>query len=173
MFNDCTTKVDSEPLNGSNKDTTNPYEMHTNSYDSAVTLNLIARLWAQHILPRIISSGLVPQPPSPTPNVPPTKNDWDSLLRPISIESSSRIVIPTNVHSVNQPQEHIEKWTQEIHPHEQDYGDPPYPDNPTATPTQTEACSATRMNSSLPIEHKVIKILLIESVGLDDHEELQ
>ncbi|GKB77260.1 retrovirus-related pol polyprotein from transposon TNT 1-94 [Tanacetum coccineum] len=32
-----------------------------------------------------------------------------------SEESSSRIVIPTNVHSVNQPQEHIGKWTKD-HP---------------------------------------------------------
>ncbi|GKE85421.1 hypothetical protein Tco_1559163 [Tanacetum coccineum] len=30
-----------------------------------------------------LSSGLVPQPPSPTPNVPPIKNDWDSLLCPM------------------------------------------------------------------------------------------
>ncbi|GJX48618.1 retrovirus-related pol polyprotein from transposon TNT 1-94 [Tanacetum coccineum] len=30
-----------------------------------------------------ISSGLVPQSPSPTPNVPPTNNDWDSLFYPM------------------------------------------------------------------------------------------
>nr|GEW67483.1 hypothetical protein [Tanacetum cinerariifolium] len=29
---------------------------------------------------KTISSRLVPQPPSPTPNVPPTKNDWDTLF---------------------------------------------------------------------------------------------
>ncbi|GJT74581.1 hypothetical protein Tco_1041306 [Tanacetum coccineum] len=34
----------------------------------------------QLLTPRTI---LVPQPPSPTPNVPPTKNDWDSLFCPI------------------------------------------------------------------------------------------
>ncbi|GJV25186.1 hypothetical protein Tco_1377881 [Tanacetum coccineum] len=129
----------------------------------------------QLMTPGTISSGLVPQPPSPTPNVPPTKNDWDSVfcpmfdeyfnpspsvaqpvlvavvqepvvstgtpsstridqdtpststsqitqeeqshvipIKPSSEESSSRIVIPTNVHSVNQPQEHIEKWTRII-----------------------------------------------------------
>ncbi|GJW83241.1 hypothetical protein Tco_0156386 [Tanacetum coccineum] len=34
----------------------------------------------QLLTPRTISSGLVPQPPSPTPNVPPTKNDWDLLF---------------------------------------------------------------------------------------------
>ncbi|GJT37946.1 hypothetical protein Tco_0937811 [Tanacetum coccineum] len=37
----------------------------------------------QLLTPRTISSGLVPQPPSLTPNVPPTKNDWDSLFFPI------------------------------------------------------------------------------------------
>ncbi|GJU07896.1 hypothetical protein Tco_1124326 [Tanacetum coccineum] len=31
----------------------------------------------------ILYSGLVPQPPSPTPNVPPTKNDWDLLFCPM------------------------------------------------------------------------------------------
>nr|GEW04158.1 hypothetical protein [Tanacetum cinerariifolium] len=29
------------------------------------------------------SSGLVPQPPSPTPNLPPTKNDWDMVFCPL------------------------------------------------------------------------------------------
>ncbi|GJU95086.1 retrovirus-related pol polyprotein from transposon TNT 1-94 [Tanacetum coccineum] len=35
------------------------------------------------ITPGILSSGLVPQPPSSTPFVPPTKNDWDTLLQPL------------------------------------------------------------------------------------------
>ncbi|GKC64247.1 hypothetical protein Tco_1096845, partial [Tanacetum coccineum] len=35
------------------------------------------------LTPGPISSGLVPQPPSPTPNVPPTKNDWDLLFCPM------------------------------------------------------------------------------------------
>ncbi|GKA63193.1 hypothetical protein Tco_0762799 [Tanacetum coccineum] len=41
------------------------------------------RLGHQLMTPGPISSGLVPQPPSPTPNVPPTKNDWDSLFCPM------------------------------------------------------------------------------------------
>ncbi|GJU37545.1 hypothetical protein Tco_1185899 [Tanacetum coccineum] len=69
MFTDYTTKVDSEPPNGSNDDITNPYECDQTLNVSAGTTNL--------------SAGLVPQPPSPTPNVPPTKNDWDSLLCPM------------------------------------------------------------------------------------------
>ncbi|GJZ63854.1 retrovirus-related pol polyprotein from transposon TNT 1-94 [Tanacetum coccineum] len=33
--------------------------------------------------PGTLSSGLVPQPLSPTPFVPPTRNDWDTLLQPL------------------------------------------------------------------------------------------
>ncbi|GJS30386.1 hypothetical protein Tco_0491006 [Tanacetum coccineum] len=69
MFTNNTTKVDSEPPNGSNDDITNPYECDQ-------TLNVSAS-------PTNLSAGLVPQPPSPTPNVPPTKNDWDLLFCPM------------------------------------------------------------------------------------------
>ncbi|GKC66570.1 hypothetical protein Tco_1099168 [Tanacetum coccineum] len=57
IFTSRTTKVGSEPPNGSNEDITNPYECEE-------TLN--------------VSVGLVPQPPSPTPNVPPTNIEWDT-----------------------------------------------------------------------------------------------
>ncbi|GJU68611.1 hypothetical protein Tco_1254870 [Tanacetum coccineum] len=120
-----------------------------------------------------LSLGLVPNPPSLTPYVPPTKKDWDILFQsmfdkyfnppssvaspvlavvstepanstgspsstiidqdapstiahlnndpffgvpipePNSKESSSRDVIPTNVQSVNQPLEHLRKWTKD------------------------------------------------------------
>nr|GEV92333.1 hypothetical protein [Tanacetum cinerariifolium] len=66
LFDSCTSKVDSEPPNGSNDDITNPYEYDQTLNVNACTLNL--------------SAGLIPQPPSPTPNVPPTKNDWDTLF---------------------------------------------------------------------------------------------
>nr|GEU54473.1 hypothetical protein [Tanacetum cinerariifolium] len=69
MFIDCTTKVDSEPLNGSNDDITNPYECDQTLNVSAGTLNL--------------SAELVPQPPSSTPNLSPTKNDWDTVFCPL------------------------------------------------------------------------------------------
>ncbi|GJR97801.1 hypothetical protein Tco_0269975 [Tanacetum coccineum] len=129
---------------------------------------------------------LVPQSPSPTPNVPPTKNDWDSLFCPMFDEyfnpspsvvqpvlvagvqepvvstgtpSSTRIdqdtpststsqttqeeqshVIPTSVEEdnhVNQPQEHIEKWTKD-HPLDKIIGDPSRPVS-TRLQLQTEA----------------------------------
>ncbi|GKB57200.1 ribonuclease H-like domain-containing protein [Tanacetum coccineum] len=125
-FIDSTTKVDSEPSNGSNEDITNPYECDQTLNVSAGTLNLSAvqaslfndrwRLLTtlqapflkekkgvcfsalylrkkrnllvsgpgpQLMTPRIINSGLVQNIPSPTPNVPPTKIDWDSLFQPM------------------------------------------------------------------------------------------
>ncbi|GKC51668.1 retrovirus-related pol polyprotein from transposon TNT 1-94 [Tanacetum coccineum] len=125
----------------------------------------------QLLTPGTLSSGLVPNPHSPTPYVPTTKKDWDMLFqlmvdnyfnplpsvvspvpmvaaprpadltgtpssttidqdapspnnnpffgisipKPNSKESSSRDVIPTNVHSVNQPHEYLSKWTKD-HP---------------------------------------------------------
>ncbi|GKB97312.1 hypothetical protein Tco_0983449 [Tanacetum coccineum] len=40
----------------------------------------------QLLTPRTISSGLIPQPPSPIPNVPPTKNESYSLFYPMMDE---------------------------------------------------------------------------------------
>ncbi|GJZ69383.1 retrovirus-related pol polyprotein from transposon TNT 1-94 [Tanacetum coccineum] len=135
----------------------------------------------------IISSGLVPQTPSPTPNVPPIKDEWDLLFQPmfgeyfksppsvdhpvppvgveepaVSTESQTHVippgveeeyhdievsyvnnnpyfglpilepsskessVVPTNVHLLNQPQEHIGKWTKD-HPLKNIIGDPSRP----------------------------------------------
>ncbi|GJX74070.1 retrovirus-related pol polyprotein from transposon TNT 1-94 [Tanacetum coccineum] len=92
----------------------------------------------QLMTPRTISSGLVPNPPSPTPTSQ-TSQEPQSLVIPSGVEEqfhdikvahldndpffgvpilelnfeepSSRDVIPTNVHSVNQPPEHLSKWT--------------------------------------------------------------
>ncbi|GJX06255.1 retrovirus-related pol polyprotein from transposon TNT 1-94 [Tanacetum coccineum] len=99
----------------------------------------------QLLTPGTLSSGLVPNPHSPTPVVSPvpmvaaprpadltgtpssTTIDQDApspnnnpffgvlIPEPNSKESSSRDVIPTNVHSVNQPHEYLSKWTKD-HP---------------------------------------------------------
>ncbi|GJS77069.1 retrovirus-related pol polyprotein from transposon TNT 1-94 [Tanacetum coccineum] len=190
IFTSSTTKVDSEPPNGSHEDI-------TNSYECEQTLSF---------------SALVPNPPSPTPYIPPIKKDWDILFQPMfdeyfdppssvaspvpavvapepadltgppssttidqdepspstsqtlqetqtpvipsgvvehfydievahldndpffgvpilelnSEESSSRDVIPTNVHSANQPPEHLRKWTKD-HPLDNVIGSPSRP----------------------------------------------
>ncbi|GKF60424.1 hypothetical protein Tco_0177210 [Tanacetum coccineum] len=60
----------------------------------------------QLLTPRTIGSGLVPQPPSPTPNVTPTKNDWDSLFCPMFDEyfsPSPSVVQPVLLAGVQEP----------------------------------------------------------------------
>ncbi|GJS58562.1 hypothetical protein Tco_0653346 [Tanacetum coccineum] len=107
LFDSCTSKVDSEPPNGSNDDITNPYECDQTLNVSAGTLNLSAGLALQRQMasadntsdpapqrkessrlgPQLMTLGttnsrLVQNIPSPTPAVPPTKIDWDSLFQP-------------------------------------------------------------------------------------------
>ncbi|GJU83779.1 retrovirus-related pol polyprotein from transposon TNT 1-94 [Tanacetum coccineum] len=48
------------------------------------------------------------------------------IPEPSSKESSSQVVIPNNVHSVNQPPKHINKWTKD-HPLDNVIGDPSRP----------------------------------------------
>ncbi|GKE98098.1 hypothetical protein Tco_0021449 [Tanacetum coccineum] len=117
MFPDNITKVDSEPPNGSNGDITNPYECDQTLNVNAGTTNSSAGLALQRHMAfadntsgsaaqRKESSGLVPQSPSPTPNVPPTKNDWDSLFCPMFDEyfnPSPSVVQPVLVAGVQEP----------------------------------------------------------------------
>ncbi|GKG05000.1 hypothetical protein Tco_0315387, partial [Tanacetum coccineum] len=51
--------------------------------------------------PVIISSGLVPNPPSSTPFVPPSRSDWDLLLQPMFDESPSRSEAVSPEHAVS------------------------------------------------------------------------
>nr|GEW16688.1 hypothetical protein [Tanacetum cinerariifolium] len=79
MLIDSTTKVDSEPLNGSNDDITNLYECDQTLIVSAGTLNL---------------SGV-----SPTPYVPPSKKDHEILFQPLFDEYFNpppRVVSPVS-----------------------------------------------------------------------------
>ncbi|GJX88923.1 hypothetical protein Tco_0340937 [Tanacetum coccineum] len=69
MFTDSTTKVGSEPPNGSNEDITNPYECEENLNVSACTFNL--------------SAGLVQNSVSPTTYVPPSKRDYEIPFQPL------------------------------------------------------------------------------------------
>ncbi|GKD86821.1 putative ribonuclease H-like domain-containing protein [Tanacetum coccineum] len=201
--------------------------------------------------PGTLSSGLVPQPPSSTPFVPPIRNDWDTLLQPLfdeyfspspcvdhpvlevaalepvvstgtpslttvdqdapspstsqtpqqspsqviplgveeadhdievvhmdnnhyfglpipepsSEESSSQVIIPNNVHSINQPPEHISKWTKD-YPIDNVIGDPSRPVS-TRHQLQTEAlfCYFDAFLSS--VKPKSYKEALIESCWIE------
>ncbi|GKF92098.1 hypothetical protein Tco_0278817 [Tanacetum coccineum] len=48
------------------------------------------------------------------------------IPEPSSKESSTQVVIPNHVHSINQPPEHINKWTKD-HPIDNVIGDPSRP----------------------------------------------
>ncbi|GKF37359.1 hypothetical protein Tco_0114117 [Tanacetum coccineum] len=114
----------------------------------------------QLMTPETLSSGLVPNPPLPTPYDAPslsTSQTPQSSQSPVaspnvveeyhdiefahlnndpffgvlipeqtSKESSSRDVITTNVHSVNQPPEYLSKWTKD-HPLDNVIGNPSRP----------------------------------------------
>ncbi|GKE12600.1 hypothetical protein Tco_1416151 [Tanacetum coccineum] len=128
-----------------------------------------------------ISSSAVPNPPSLTPVVSPvpavvapepadltgtpssTIIDQDApsanndpffgvpIPEPNSEESSSRDVIPTNVHSVNQPLEQLRKWTKD---HPLDYSLEILLDLSLQDINyKTKPCFATLMLSSLPLKH--------------------
>ncbi|GJZ46015.1 retrovirus-related pol polyprotein from transposon TNT 1-94 [Tanacetum coccineum] len=77
----------------------------------------------------------VPAVIAPEPDVQPADHDIEvahmdnnpyvdfTILKPSSEESSSQVVIPNHVHSINQPPEHINKWTKD-HPIDNVIGDP-------------------------------------------------
>ncbi|GJR59284.1 retrovirus-related pol polyprotein from transposon TNT 1-94 [Tanacetum coccineum] len=136
-----------------------------------------------------LSLGLVPQPLSSTPFVPPTTDDWDTLLQPLfdeyfhplpcvviqflkfSEESSSQVVIPNNVHSVNQPPEHISKWTKD-HLIDNVIGDPSRPVS-TRHQLQNEAMFYYFDAFLSSVEPKSYKEELTESCRIEAmHEEL-
>ncbi|GJU52413.1 retrovirus-related pol polyprotein from transposon TNT 1-94 [Tanacetum coccineum] len=144
-FTSSTTKVDCEPLNGSNDYITNPYKCDQTLNVSAGTLNLSAAFEhsssgpALHeMTPAIISSRLVPNPPPSTPFVPPSRTDWDILFQPLFdellnpppsvdhpapevIALIAEVVAPEPaVSSSSLPQQH--KWTKD-HPLENIIGE--------------------------------------------------
>ncbi|GJV47782.1 retrovirus-related pol polyprotein from transposon TNT 1-94 [Tanacetum coccineum] len=83
MFTDSTTMVDNEPLNGSNKDITNPYVCEQTLNVSAGTLNLSAGPGLHFMTHATSSSGLVPNPIPQQPCIPPPRDDWDRLFQPM------------------------------------------------------------------------------------------
>ncbi|GJR45566.1 hypothetical protein Tco_1313669 [Tanacetum coccineum] len=156
---------------------------HTQKPGRQIATGQSPGLGHQLMTPGTISPGLVPQPPSPTPNVPPTKNDWDSVFfhmfdeyfnpSPSVVQHCSgsgessfqKLLSNQRGYSVNQPQKHIEKWTKD-HPLDKIIGDPSRPIS-TRLQLQTEAlfCYYDALLSS--IEHKSYKDALTESCWFD------
>ncbi|GJX87016.1 hypothetical protein Tco_0337790 [Tanacetum coccineum] len=102
-----------------------------------------------------LSSGLVPQPPSSTPFVPPTRDNWDTLLQPLfffwvrgfpvpkvdGLVSAILTSLPSSTsvdHDapslINQPPKHISKWTKD-HPIDNVIG---FPSRPVSTRRQLQ-----------------------------------
>nr|GEW99366.1 hypothetical protein [Tanacetum cinerariifolium] len=91
MFTDCTTKDDSECI-----------ALHRQMASADNTLGPVPQR-KERCMPH---SRLVPQPPSPTPNVPPTKNDWDTLFCPMFVEyfnPSPSVAQPVLVAVIREP----------------------------------------------------------------------
>ncbi|GJZ20151.1 hypothetical protein Tco_0556741 [Tanacetum coccineum] len=166
------------------------------------------------LTPRTISSGLVPNIPSSTPYVPPTKKDWEILFQPMfdeyhnpppcvdpqvpaviapkpvvstgtpssttididapsskpsSEESSTQVVIPNHVHSINQPPKHINKWTK-YHPIDNVIGDPSRPVS-TRQQLQDEALFYYFDAFLSSVEPKSYKDALTESYWIEAMQE--
>ncbi|GKA12555.1 retrovirus-related pol polyprotein from transposon TNT 1-94 [Tanacetum coccineum] len=83
IFTSSTTKVDSKTLTGSNEDITNPYQCEQTLNIRACNLNLSARLGPLLLTPGTLSSGLLPNPPSPASYAPPNKKYWDFSFQPM------------------------------------------------------------------------------------------
>ncbi|GJU51659.1 retrovirus-related pol polyprotein from transposon TNT 1-94, partial [Tanacetum coccineum] len=83
IFTSSITKVNTKPPNGSNEDITNQYACKKTLNASTSNLNLSAGPEPQLLTLRTLSLGLVPNPPSPTPYVPPIKKDHDILFQPM------------------------------------------------------------------------------------------
>ncbi|GJT57952.1 hypothetical protein Tco_0993006 [Tanacetum coccineum] len=97
-------------------------------------------------------------------HVTPTSVEEDDH-EPSSEESSSRNVIPTNVHLVNQPQEHIGKWTKD-QPHDNIFGNPSRPVS-TRLQLQTQAMFCYYDALLSLIEPKSYKDALTESCWIE------
>ncbi|GKB33379.1 retrovirus-related pol polyprotein from transposon TNT 1-94 [Tanacetum coccineum] len=92
-----------------------------------------------------------------------------SILEPNSEESSSRDVIPANVHSANQPPEHLKRWTKD-HPLDNFIGNPSRPVS-TRHQLQTESMFCYFAAFLTFIESKNYKEALQESCWIEAMQE--
>ncbi|GJV88623.1 retrovirus-related pol polyprotein from transposon TNT 1-94 [Tanacetum coccineum] len=86
------------------------------------------------------------------------------ILEPSSEESSTQVVIPNHVHSINQPPEHINKWTKD-HPIDNVIGDPSRPSYKDAL---AESCWIEAMQEEI---NKFERLEVWELVPCPDREE--
>nr|GEU90029.1 hypothetical protein [Tanacetum cinerariifolium] len=129
MFVDCITKVDSEPLNGSNNDITNLYECDQTLNVSAYTLNLSA----VPEVPTPVPAALTSSPSSttvdqdaPSTSTSQTTSKQQFLVipqEPSSEEKTLEGVIPSSFDHLNQSFDTLTKLTKK-HPLENVIGDP-------------------------------------------------
>ncbi|GJV66383.1 retrovirus-related pol polyprotein from transposon TNT 1-94 [Tanacetum coccineum] len=77
-----------------------------------------------------------------------------TILEPSSKESSSQVVIPNHMHSINQPPEHINKWIKD-HPIDNVISDPSRLVSTRKANIQDEALLCYLMLSFLPLNQRV------------------
>nr|GEZ04469.1 hypothetical protein [Tanacetum cinerariifolium] len=96
---------------------------HRNNNQTSRSLPISKSYGGMSNVPEVIA----PEPAISTGTPSSTTIDQDApSIKPSSEESSTQFVIPNNVHSINQPPKHINKWTKD-HPIDNVIGDPSRP----------------------------------------------
>ncbi|GKC06094.1 hypothetical protein Tco_0997704 [Tanacetum coccineum] len=118
IFTSSTTKVDSEPTNGSNDDITNQYECEQTLNVSVVTLNLSAELGIHDHNSEPSNSKLVPKVVPPADRTSTSQQDLELQFSPI-YEEYFNVGNPSVLKSPalsNNLQQHDTQPTSNIHP---------------------------------------------------------
>ncbi|GJU18767.1 hypothetical protein Tco_1146733 [Tanacetum coccineum] len=104
--------------------------------------------------PRTLSSRLVPQPYSSTPFVPPTRNDWDTLLQPLFDEYfSPPPYVDHPVPKVDVPEPVVSTGTPSSTSVDQDAPSPSTSQTPHETPSLILPPSAEEADHDIEIAH--------------------
>ncbi|GJR44243.1 hypothetical protein Tco_1312346 [Tanacetum coccineum] len=111
--------------------------------------------------PVTISSGLVPNPPSSTPFVPPSRSDWDLLFQPMFDESLNPTLnapYPSNSHTTQETQTPIISHDVEEENHDIEVahmGNDPYFGIPIPEVTSDQSSSSDIIHTIVPPDHQV------------------
>ncbi|GKC80391.1 retrovirus-related pol polyprotein from transposon TNT 1-94 [Tanacetum coccineum] len=123
-------------------------------------------LCVDHHVPVVVAQ----EPADSTGPLSSTIIDQDAPLpKPSSEESSSRIVIPTNVHSINQLQEHIRKWTKD-HPLDNVIGDPSRPNPVGLKPCKKSLVKLDKLGGVLKNKARLVARGYRQEEGIDFEE---